>query len=56
MKPENWNLVDIKDGTYYIAEYIGVLDREGRSEEETEAVKVSDLWGELKRNKRSVVK
>ena len=44
MTPENWNLVDIKDGTYYIAEYIGVLDREGRSEEETEAVKAFAEW------------
>ncbi len=56
LQPENWNLVDIKDGTYYIAEYIGILDREGRSEEETEAVKafaewfgsgeVQSMWGE----------
>ena len=44
MEPENWNLVDIKDGTYYIAEYIGVLDREGRSEEETEAVRAFAEW------------
>lgn len=54
--PENWNLVDIKDGTYYIAEYIGILDKAGRSEEETEAVRhfadwfgsteVQAAWGE----------
>ena len=31
MEPENWALVDIADGTYYIAEYIGVLDKAGRS-------------------------
>ena len=24
--PENWGVVDIDDGTYYIAEYIGILD------------------------------
>ena len=36
---ENWALVDIADGTYYIAEYIGIVDREGRSEEQTEKVK-----------------
>ena len=43
-EPENWNLVDIADGTYYIAEYIGVLDREGRTEEETEIVKAFCEW------------
>ena len=41
---ENWALVDIADGTYYIAEYIGVLEREGRSEEETEKVKAFAEW------------
>ena len=41
---ENWGLVDIADGTYYIAEYIGILDREGRSEEETEQVKAFAEW------------
>lgn len=44
MEPENWALVDIKDGTYYIAEYIGVLDRAGRTEEQTEAVKAFAEW------------
>ena len=29
LEPENWALVDIADGTYYIAEYLGILDREG---------------------------
>lgn len=42
--PENWALVDIADGTYYIAEYIGILNREGRSEEETKAVKAFAEW------------
>ncbi|MBR0268042.1 MAG: extracellular solute-binding protein [Clostridia bacterium] len=41
---ENWDLVDIDDGTYYIAEYIGVLDRAGRSEEETATVKAFAEW------------
>ena len=41
---ENWALVDIADGTYYIAEYIGVLDREGRTEEQTEKVKAFAEW------------
>ena len=41
---ENWGLVDIADGTYYIAEYIGVLDREGRTEEQTETVKAFAEW------------
>ncbi len=44
LEPENWALVDIEDGTYYIAEYLGILDREGRSEEETEAVKAFAEW------------
>ena len=33
LEPENWALVDIADGTYYIAEYLGILDREGRTPE-----------------------
>ncbi len=44
MEPENWALVDIADGTYYIAEYIGILDKAGRSEEETEAVMAFAEW------------
>lgn len=44
MSPENWDLVDIEDGTYYIAEYLGVLDREGRTAEETETVKAFAEW------------
>lgn len=44
MEPENWSLVDIDDGTYYIAEYIGILDKAGRSEEETEAVMAFAEW------------
>ena len=43
-EPENWALVDIKDGTYYIAEYIGLLDKAGRTEAETEAVKAFAEW------------
>jgi len=44
LEPENWSLVDIADGTYYIAEYIGILDKEGRSDEETAAVKAFAEW------------
>ena len=44
LDPENWGIVEIADGTYYIAEYIGILDREGRSEEETEVVKAFAEW------------
>ena len=44
LEPENWNLVDIKDGTYYIAEYLGILDKAGRTEEQTEAVKAFCEW------------
>ncbi len=42
--PENWALVDIKDGTYYVHEYLGILDRAGRSDEETAAVKAFAEW------------
>ena len=44
LQPENWALVDIADGTYYIAEYIGILDKEGRSEAETEIVTAFAEW------------
>ena len=44
MQPENWALVDIDDGTYYIAEYLGILDKAGRSAEETEAVMAFAEW------------
>ena len=44
LEPENWALVDIKDGTYYIAEYIGILDKAGRTDEQTEAVKAFVNW------------
>lgn len=44
MNPENWDLVEIDDGTYYIAEYMGILDKAGRTEEETEAVKAFAEW------------
>ena len=43
-EPENWALVDIDDGTYYIAEYIGVLEKSGRTAEQTEAVKAFAEW------------
>ena len=44
MNPENWALVDIKDGTYYIAEYLGILDKADRTAEQTEAVKAFAEW------------
>ena len=44
LQPENWNLVEIEDGTYYIAEYIGILNRDGRTDEQTEAVKAFAEW------------
>ena len=44
LEPENWNLVDIDDGTYYIAEYIGVIDNPNRTEAQTEAVKAFADW------------
>ena len=44
LTPENWNIVEIDDGTYYIAEYLGVLEREGRTDEQTAAVKAFAEW------------
>ncbi|MBR2823061.1 MAG: extracellular solute-binding protein [Clostridia bacterium] len=44
LTPENWALVEIDDGTYYIAEYLGILDREGRTEEQTKAVEAFAEW------------
>ncbi|MBR1560500.1 MAG: extracellular solute-binding protein [Clostridia bacterium] len=44
LEPENWALADIADGTYYIAEYIGVLDNPNRTEAQTEAVKAFADW------------
>ena len=44
MQPENWALVEIDDGTYYIAEYLGILNKEGRTAEETEAVMAFAEW------------
>ncbi|MBQ9856686.1 MAG: extracellular solute-binding protein [Clostridia bacterium] len=44
LEPENWALVEIADGTYYIAEYIGILERADRTERETEAVKAFAEW------------
>ena len=44
LQPENWALVDIADGTYYIAEYLGILNREGRTEEVTKAVTAFADW------------
>ena len=44
LQPENWALVDIDDGTYYIAEYIGVIEKEGRTEEQTAHVMAFAEW------------
>ena len=44
IEPENWALVEIDDGTYYIAEYIGVLDNKNRTPEQTEHVKKFAEW------------
>ena len=44
LEPENWNLVEIDDGTYYIAEYLGVIDNPNRTEEQTETVKAFAEW------------
>ena len=44
LEPENWALVDIADGTYYIAEYLGIIDRADRTEAQTEVVKAFAEW------------
>ena len=44
LEPENWALVEIDDGTYYINEYIGILDKAGRTDAQTEAVKAFVDW------------
>ena len=44
LNPENWALADIDDGTYYIAEYIGVVDNPNRTEAQTETVKAFAEW------------
>ena len=41
---DTWKLVDIADGTYYIAEYLGILDKEGRTEAQTLQVKAFAEW------------
>ena len=41
---DNWAIVDIDDGTYYIAEYLGILDKAGRTDEQTETVKAFAEW------------
>ncbi|MCR5760811.1 MAG: extracellular solute-binding protein [Sphaerochaetaceae bacterium] len=41
---DNWKLVDIEDGTYYIAEYIGIVDKAGRTDAQTAQVKAFVDW------------
>ncbi|MCR4675720.1 MAG: ABC transporter substrate-binding protein [Sphaerochaetaceae bacterium] len=41
---DNWKLVDIEDGTYYITEYIGIVDKEGRTAAQTAQVKAFVEW------------
>ena len=44
LKPENWALIDIEDGTFYIAEYIGILEKAGRTAEQTAIVTAFAEW------------
>ena len=44
LEPENWALVEIDDGTYYIAEYLGIVDKPGRTEEQTAQVMAFAEW------------
>ncbi|MDO5331398.1 MAG: ABC transporter substrate-binding protein [Bacillota bacterium] len=41
---DNWKLVDIADGTYYIAEYLGVVDKADRTEAQTKQVEAFAEW------------
>ena len=42
--PDTCKLVEVADGTYYIAEYVGILDKAGRSEADTLQVKAFAEW------------
>lgn len=42
--PGNWALVEVADGSYYIAEYIGVIEKAGRTEAQTLQVKAFCDW------------
>lgn len=44
MVPENWDYVDVEDGVNYICEYLGIIDKAGRTAEQTEAVKAFAEW------------
>ncbi|MBQ3277439.1 MAG: ABC transporter substrate-binding protein [Oscillospiraceae bacterium] len=44
LQPENWALAEIDDGTYYITEYLGILDKAGRTPEQTAAVYAFAEW------------
>ena len=44
LKPETWALIDIEDGTFYIAEYIGILEKAGRTAEQTAIVTAFAEW------------
>ena len=41
---DNWQIVEIADGTYYIAEYIGILDKADRTEAQTLRVTEFAEW------------
>ena len=43
-EPENWALMDIDDGTSYIAEYIGIVDKAGRTPAQTATVEAFAEW------------
>ncbi len=44
LQPENWDIVEIEDGTFYIAEYLGIVDNPARTAEQTETVKAFAEW------------
>ena len=42
--PEGWSIVDVEDGSFDSPEYIGILEKAGRTEEETAAVLSFAEW------------
>ena len=44
LEPENWALVEIDDGTYYINEYVGIVDKADRTDAQTEQVRRFAEW------------
>lgn len=44
LQPENWEVATVEDGNYYIAEYVGVTKKAGRTDAQTAQVKAFVNW------------